>query len=385
MRLDDLGIDEDEYLTLADMLAQRGAAPAEAVPLEEPAAVEMASPTRRAPLQARPQAIADVREADELAAAQAADAEGGFRRGVTGAASNFINTLTRGAAPGARQAPAESRVRELLAQRAQQRDADMAGRRLGLEETRAGNEAARTRAYEAAVASQGTRAESSAEAQAKRLDLDEKRLGLAEQDVAIRRMLAERKAKGGGGTGKPKEVPLSQSTVMELADAPTAMQAIESLGETFKRLDLSGASGRVSGAATKLFNLQGTDAAKFYAAAKLAMQGVGKIMEGGKLAAGDEAKYEAMLPKPGDAPELAAQKVRDAQQYLASLVKNRVAALKTAGYRVPEGLGQVAPTAAPPSADAGAMVTVVDADGVEVDLPRAQAEALVKAGEARFK
>lgn len=127
---------------------------------------------------------------------------------------------------------------------------------------------------------------------------------------------------------------LSPTAVTDLADAETAIKELGNLGKTFDELEMSGPMARASGVATEALGLSGTDAAKYQAAALRGMQGVGKIMEGGKLAAGDETKYRRMLPIAGDSPELKRQKIEESQRFLRSLVDERIKALKGAHYDV---------------------------------------------------
>lgn len=135
---------------------------------------------------------------------------------------------------------------------------------------------------------------------------------------------------------KAKGHPTSPSTLTELADATTAIDSLGSLGAKFKGLNMSGTEAKFSSKATDLLDLQGTDAAEYKAAALRAMQGVGKILEGGKLAAGDEVKYRQMLPRPGDDERIADQKIKDSQAFLRTLVDQRVKTLRGAGYNVPD-------------------------------------------------
>jgi hypothetical protein len=64
------------------------------------------------------------------------------------------------------------------------------------------------------------------------------------------------------------------------------------------------------------------------------MQSVGKVLEGGKLAAGDEKKYERMLPQPGDSEEIAAQKIAGMKKMLTETTAARVETFGKTGYDV---------------------------------------------------
>jgi len=66
------------------------------------------------------------------------------------------------------------------------------------------------------------------------------------------------------------------------------------------------------------------------------MQSVGKILEGGKLAAGDEVKYARMLPQAGDPPEQAQRKIQGLKTMLRDARSRREKELAAGGYKVPE-------------------------------------------------
>lgn len=130
--------------------------------------------------------------------------------------------------------------------------------------------------------------------------------------------------------------PTSPTTLEGLSDAEVAIGELDKLGARFKELGMSGPVARASGVVTEALGLSGTDAAEYQAAALRAMQGVGKIMEGGKLAAGDETKYRRMLPIAGDKQELAEQKTKEAAAFLRSLKDQRIKVLRAAHYDVPD-------------------------------------------------
>lgn len=147
---------------------------------------------------------------------------------------------------------------------------------------------------------------------------------------------------------KPKDLP--STTVMELADVPTAINQVGALMNSYKKYGMGTTSAKMSsmlpGAVGKAF---GTDVSKFEADAKLAMQGVGKIMEGGKLAAGDEAKYQSILAEARNDPGLAEAKIAEAQAFLRSLVDNRIKALRAANYNVDALSGVIGGDTKPPA------------------------------------
>lgn len=128
---------------------------------------------------------------------------------------------------------------------------------------------------------------------------------------------------------------LTPSALSELATFDVAAQELDNLGKSFDALGMDGAGGKWAGRATDALGMQGTDAAKYQADAKRAMQAVGTILEGGKLAAGDEVKYREMLPKAGDSREVAQRKIAGLKAFLADLKKKKIEAYNAGGYNAP--------------------------------------------------
>jgi len=147
----------------------------------------------------------------------------------------------------------------------------------------------------------------------------------------------------------------SPSTLTDLADAETAINELEPLGKKFTTLKQSGSYAKLKAGMTNALGLQGTDAAEYQAAALRSMQGVGKILEGGKLAAGDELKYRKLLPQAGDSEEIAKQKIQESQAFLRHLKDERIKVLRDAHYDVPDvGARQPAPKTGGGKASPGA-------------------------------
>jgi hypothetical protein len=142
---------------------------------------------------------------------------------------------------------------------------------------------------------------------------------------------------------------LPASTVEGLADLPVAEAAIDEIVDSFKRLDMGGLAGKAGAFVSRMPGLGGElapDATEYEGIAKIGMQSVGKILEGGKLAAGDELKYKAMLPKGGDSEKVVEAKRSHLKAFLRSLVAMRAKGLKESGYNVPaEFLQSTPPTA----------------------------------------
>ncbi len=153
-------------------------------------------------------------------------------------------------------------------------------------------------------------------------------LSAAEQRARIAASAAA-KAKEDG-----KQLP---ATVAEgLGDSTAAAMEAEKTLDSFNRLGMAGAVAKMSGAATDALDLRSTDAAQYLAEIRPAIQAVGTILEGGKLAAGDEVKYRKMFPQAGDTPQQAAAKVEGIKRILAEKSGQRTQALGAAGYKVPK-------------------------------------------------
>jgi hypothetical protein len=134
--------------------------------------------------------------------------------------------------------------------------------------------------------------------------------------------------------GAGKQLPTS--ALDELAGIDTALGQLSDLESVFKSTGQAGLGGKVGGIATEKLGLQGTEAAKYEAAAAAVRQGVGKILEGGKLAAGDEAKYKNMLPKPGDSLDVLTQKAASLKSFLSKLKSDRISTYEQGGYAAPK-------------------------------------------------
>lgn len=161
------------------------------------------------------------------------------------------------------------------------------------------------------------------------------------------------KGSGAGGTGGGKTLPAEQVTA--LADVDVAKNAVTKLREKFDKLKMGTAFAKAGATMTNLFGLQGTDAADFQAAALEAMQTVGKILEGGKLAAGDEVKYRRLLIQPGDSPQVVRTKVEGLLSQLEDTRQYRLKAFGGAGYNV-SGLQTKGDTPAPAAPAVGPKV-----------------------------
>lgn len=158
----------------------------------------------------------------------------------------------------------------------------------------------------------------------------------AEKRARIMAAAAAKKAEDG------KIVPTGE--LGGIADTDVAVKQVADLAKKFKELGMGTPTAKASAFFTELLGLQFTDAAEFNAERERVQQGVGKILEGGKLAAGDETKYRRMLVKPGDSDEVVAIKTAGMMEFLEDLKAGRIKVLRAGGYRVPESLETPAET-----------------------------------------
>jgi hypothetical protein len=293
------------------------------------------------------------REYDEVEAARRADADARHDDMMALAGRQLVAGITRtpvgeGLAP----APSEVPAAQAAVKSRQQKVAQAAerARQARLDDSRIALEGAQT---------ERTLRPTPAPKSADLTEYPRELVRLRDEDQGLREKETERKSKLRPKGQKLKD--LTDSTITELSDTDSAIASLEGLGQKFKDLGQEGVLAKASGKVSAALGLTSTDAGQYQAAAKLAMQGIGKIMEGGKLAAGDEVKYTAMLPVPGDSYESAAKKISAATAYLRKLRDDRVSALKAAGRNVPE-FGKSAGAAAEETKQVGG-VTYVKRNG----------------------
>jgi hypothetical protein len=133
---------------------------------------------------------------------------------------------------------------------------------------------------------------------------------------------AEAAAKGAGQT-----VPAGEAA--SIGQSRAALAAIGVLGQQFVSKGAAGKGARVLAAMP-----WDTDPAKYEDDVLAAAQAVGTILEGGKLAAGDEIKYRKLFPKAGDSLERAQNKLDNVRRLVGELTDAKVEALGSAGYNV---------------------------------------------------
>ncbi len=382
MQLPEMDFTEPSRPQVAESVAQAAAMPARK-PLAPPPAQQSAP--QGMPPRARPTATASPFSDEELAAAVEADMRTRQAMGLERAGRNLVGAFSK-QAPQALLTQAPSAERQLLERRRQAKAAEVAAQNAAARQMTADNYAKQVEGNLKMLPQKQELLDAAEQRKMDALDFErdknEAALGLKEEELALKREELGLKKKKAGGKKKGKDLPAS--TIEGLADLPSAIQAVENLSGKFGELGMDTTSAKLGALATNALGLQGTDAAEYNAAAMLAMQGVGKIMEGGKLAAGDELKYRRMLPQPGDSKEVAAQKVKGAAAFLDGLVRNRVNALKEGGYNVPEKAITGAPPAAQATPSTAGTVRVVDADGDVLELTPKAAEAYVKSGRGRL-
>lgn len=175
------------------------------------------------------------------------------------------------------------------------------------------------------------------------------------------------KAKGGGSGGGDGKRVLPPSMVAEFSGYDSATGALDRLLESFDKKGMDSTAARASGMASSV-GISNTDAGQYLDEMRSAMQGVGLILEGGKLAAGDEVKYAKLLPQPGDSKERAREKVSNLKKMLTDKRTKAYRDLDAAGYRTPQAAAP-APAAVPD----GVVTVRRKKDGATKVLSRAQA------------
>lgn len=128
---------------------------------------------------------------------------------------------------------------------------------------------------------------------------------------------------------------LNEGTAKELGEANSATQSAQDLLNRF--------NGNADGVGGWLMSfLPLTDASKYEDRARAATQVIGSYLEGGKLSDANVPQYRAMLPKPGESPATARNKIDAIVQLVAARQSAQKAALAGSGYNV-TGIKDAAP------------------------------------------
>lgn len=152
-------------------------------------------------------------------------------------------------------------------------------------------------------------------------------LELKRQDIQAD-LLAKLSKTGGGH-------PVPAGEAAQVAGFDAAMARVADLEKAFKEK-----TGFFSGIAQ---HLPGTDASKYVDQKKVAAQGVGYIMEGGKLTDSDREMYLDMMPNPGDSVARAAQKFENIRKDIVGRKLSKLEGLGRAGYNVSGFADQMRP------------------------------------------
>jgi hypothetical protein len=130
-----------------------------------------------------------------------------------------------------------------------------------------------------------------------------------------------------------KKQKITGTEAQGLADFQTALDAVDRLSAAHASAGAGGLSGYLLGiAGDKTGGLIGGKVKEFNDLALATQQAVGKILEGGKLAAGDEVKYRKMLPKAGDSAEVVRNKAEALKTLLNDSYRNRVTFLRRSNF-----------------------------------------------------
>lgn len=168
----------------------------------------------------------------------------------------------------------------------------------------------------------------------------------------------------------PQTVPATEAAA--IGNTKAALKALDELGAHFDALSAAGWTGKAKAKFGEVFGVE-TDPAKYEAILKAVTQAVGTILEHGKLAAGDELKYKAMLPAAGDPPGIKQAKIDAVKKLLADTSAASVEALGAAGYNTKglSGMAQPSGGAQAPAQDGKVLVQV---RGKTIRIPRANLE-----------
>jgi len=130
---------------------------------------------------------------------------------------------------------------------------------------------------------------------------------------------------GGGTSGKP----ISSATALNIADSNAAVEMLGNLGNSLT--EYSNILGPIKGRFNAM-NPYNTDAQYLQSLVNSTKQIVGKYLEGGVLRAEDEVKYEKILPKLSDTPDVAKEKLANVKRLVQSKIKAQQETLSAAGY-----------------------------------------------------
>ena len=322
-------------LDVPPQAAMEGAQPEELdafpQPFSAPPTVEAQAPVVAS------RAAAESDDEDETADARQRDRTSAIARGIETAGRQFVAGMTRTPILDTltQQTNQAGEVRTAAKTRAEQlRAAAEEARRSRLDSwTLEDNEASRIeKLARAAALSREKRTGTPADPTLPREKFEQQKVVDALKDERERARIAKMGLKGAGGGAK-----LSPTALGDLADFGVAEAELDRLGQAFGKFGVSGIGGKAGSVATNALGLQNTDAAAYGAEARRVMQSVGKILEGGKLAAGDEVKYAKMLPQAGDPPEQARRKIEGLKTMLRDARNRRERELAAGGYKVPQG------------------------------------------------
>lgn len=146
---------------------------------------------------------------------------------------------------------------------------------------------------------------------------------IASSALSVRERLANKRATGG------EDKPLSPVYIERFGGGRDAFKQLDALETTLNSdKGLRGPLlGRIGGA-----NPWATESQAVQAELDTAKQIIGKFMEGGVLRKEDEHKYEKILPRLSDTPEVAQEKLKIVREMLRRRQEDNVAALRAQGY-----------------------------------------------------
>jgi len=167
-----------------------------------------------------------------------------------------------------------------------------------------------------------------------REQMSQQKMGLDIQKQQVEGMKVQRDLLNlqSGSVGS-RDLPAAKAT--ELSDIKNSIELLDNLSET---VSTSGEFGQIRGR-IGMINPLDTGAKTVQAQTLQAAQIIGRALEGGKLAEGDIARYQKMLPQTTDSSKVAQNKIDLLKSTLEAQYKGKQEGLSSAGFDVGEQLG----------------------------------------------
>lgn len=146
-----------------------------------------------------------------------------------------------------------------------------------------------------------------------------------------------------GGININAEKPLPVTAVTEIADAGSALKAVDQIFDAFNE-SIGSDNAAEQAAAFAASKVPNTKENIYIKSTHPGVQLIGGFLEGGKLTDSDFWRYAGMLPQPGDSREAAERKRESMKRLISDRMEGRRAALRSANYKTPEAPTEPAKT-----------------------------------------